>query len=597
MPKNKPTIGKLMVESLTSEQITDLLTVVSNSTDLTRFMDECTKIDPDMAATVKKILAADKGSDGRGEAKPSVSLKRTMEFWASLWRRFYDLIAELGDEDGKYAVQDYHWEEPYFDGSSLADDLEPIAKDMLKLIDDVYDEVNDPDLFLNAMQEIEDQIGLYPEWMGVEHGEPCGLEENMTQCVLKWQWRSSERDTDPGRSFAEKTISIGNDFEMVALDVESISRFFIQLPDDVCREIYVFLKEGDHGADLENTYSAWHQINHHFEERFEPGKYLESCQKHLQNNWRYGKPLVDDALSRKEYRAAESFLVQTFFSYLSGYRKKTWYPETSLLLTERISHFEEGEKDIALLLITWSDVAIRLKNTGRSIAAKFQAVVFDAPEKWDAVLAGYRRLSGSDAQGTLSELFGRWKNEMAARSYSNFMESSSVKDTWIHWLIDAQLDATEKRRWFLDKLAEWLSYLKDNSTAFKKQWHRLVPLTRDLPEGQKIAKKYPNFWETVLRESNLKDDLTRSRQNGLKQIKAGPYLTTVLEVWQKQLRHVAPDPADVRKANYEYHARWAHAVFELNKDGYKVLIAQWRKKHDRRRNLWRDLKMRQLPIE
>jgi len=596
MPKNKPTIGKMLVESLTSEQIAGLLTVVSGSADLNQFMDKFTKIDPDMAATVKKILVANQGSIGRGKAKPVVSLKRTMEFWASLWRRFDDTLAELGDEDGKYAVQDHHWEEPYFDGSSLADDLEPIAKEMLKLIDDVYDEVNDPDVFLNALQEMEDQIGLYPEWMGVEHGEPCVLEENMTQCVLKWQWRSSGRDTDPGRSLAEKTISIGNDFELVALGEKSISEFFFQLPDDVCREIYQFLQEGDHGADLKNTYSAWHQIHHYFEERFEPVRYLESCRKYLAKNWRYGKPLVEDALSHNNFQSAESYLVKTFESYLSRYRKKTWSPETSLLLAERGSYLDKDEKDIPLLLNMWGDVAMRLKDIGRSIAAKFQSVVFDTPEKWDEVLKAYRRLSGSDVQGTLPPLLSQWENEMAARSYPYFMEPASVSDTWIHWLIEAQLAAKNGKKEFSSTMTAWLSHLKDDVKAFKKQWRWLVPLTIDLSQGQKISKKYPVFWDTVFHKSDTADDLITSRCNSLNKMSADAFLTTIIEVWQNQLRHIVPDPADVHKANYEYHARWAQAAFELNKDEYQVLIAQWRKKHDRRRNLWRDLKKRHLPI-
>ena len=290
MPRSTSTIGKMLVKSLTSDQIADLLTVVSESTDLNQFMDGFTKIDPDMAATVKKILAARKEPASKGKTKPLTSLKRTMEFWASLWRRFDDIIGEVGDEKGKYAVQDHHWEPPYFDRSSLAYDLESIAKDMLGLIDDVYDEVNDPDLFLNALQKMDDQINSYPEWMGVEYGEPCVLEESMTQCVLAWLWRSLQHERNPGSRLSEKTISLENAFEMVALDGKALTAYYARLPDEVCREIYDFLQEGDHGANLESTYSAWHQIHHAFEERFDPESYLESCRKHLANNWRYGNP-------------------------------------------------------------------------------------------------------------------------------------------------------------------------------------------------------------------------------------------------------------------------------------------------------------------
>jgi hypothetical protein len=168
------------MKSLTSEQIAGLLTVVSASTDLNIYMEKFEKIDPDMATTVKKILATDQDSASRGKTGRLTSLQRTMEHWFSLWRNYDGIISEVGDEEGKYAVQDHHWEEPYFDGGSLALDLEPIAEDMLTLMEDVYDEVDDPDLFLKALEEIDNQIGSYPEWMGADHGEPCVLEEKLT---------------------------------------------------------------------------------------------------------------------------------------------------------------------------------------------------------------------------------------------------------------------------------------------------------------------------------------------------------------------------------------------------------------------------------
>jgi hypothetical protein len=124
----------------------------------------------------------------------------------------------------------------------------------------------------------------------------------------------------------------------------------------------------------------------------------------------------------------------------------------------------------------------------------------------------------------------------------------------------------------------------------------LAPLTADLSQRKKFERKYPSFWETVLEENDSKDDLTVSRRKGLKRMNSGALLKSVLEVWQKQLRYIVPDPADARKSDYEYHAQWAQAVFELNKDEYRALISRWRKKHDRRRNLWRDLKVRHLPV-
>jgi len=519
-----------------------------------------------------------------------------MEYWSSLWRNYDGIISEVGDEKGKYAVQDHHWEAPYFDGSSLAEDLEPIAEDMLTLMEDVYNEVDDPDLFLKALEEIDEQIGSYPEWMGADYVEPCVLEEKLTQCVLKWLWLSSHRERNPGQTFAEKAFYIENAFERVALDENEFTGFFIRLPDGVCREIYEFLKEGDHHMNLDNTYSAWHHINHNYEERFDAGKYLESCRKYLDKNWRYGRPLVDEAIKQNDFQKAESFLVKTFSSYLEGYGEKGWCPEASLLLIEKSSFVNKGDEEIVSLLTSWADVAKRLNHPGRSAAAALQAVAFHTPENWNTVLKAYRSLSKPDTQGALAPLFIQWKNEMAARSYPYFMDSSKVADTWIHWLIDAILDIKQDKKCFLNKLAEWLSDLKDNTKAVKKQWRWLALLTRDLPESEKIKVKHPSFWDTVLPEGNSKGDLTASRRKGLREMKAGLYLKTVLEVWEKQLWHIVPDPANAHKSNYEEYARWAQALFELNRDEYRVLISHWRKKHNRRRNLWRDMKARHLPV-
>ena len=139
MPRKKVNIGQMLVQSLTLEQIAGLLTVISSSSDLNLYMQKFEETDPDMAAAVKRILSIGSDSKGRSKTKPLASLKRTMESWEALWQSYDDIVSQVGDEDGRYAFQDHHWEPPYFDGSSLAYDLEPIAEKMLTIMDEVMD--------------------------------------------------------------------------------------------------------------------------------------------------------------------------------------------------------------------------------------------------------------------------------------------------------------------------------------------------------------------------------------------------------------------------------------------------------------------------
>ncbi|MBT8364399.1 MAG: hypothetical protein KJP23_06800 [Deltaproteobacteria bacterium] len=590
--KNKEIkIGQLLMESLTTEQIACILEVVASAGDLQSLMDDFKKADPDMAATVNKILKGGRtAADGKTESRLA-SHKRTMEYWNSLWRHWDEIVAEVGNEEGKYAVQDHHWEEPYFDGSFFASDLEPIARDILGLINDVYKSVEDPDLFVEALADIEENISSYPEWMGAEYGEPCELEKNATFCVLKWLWSGLQHEPHPGITLLEKVFEIEQLYELVYLNQNACVEFFVKLPADACREIYAYLQDEAHAIDLGNVYSPWHQINHDYESRFDSAKYLGTCRRHLNHNWRYGRPLVDDALNRKDFQEAERWLEKTFSSFLERKRQGTWYPEFSLLIAQYGYYMEEGREEITDLLGIWSKVSLKIGDLQRGAAAQLQGVIFRLPEDCEAVIKEYKRMISPKIKKTIDPLFERWKTEMAERSFSRYMDAPTVSDSWIHWLIEASLDPKKKKEWFVSKLNGWLSELKQDKKTFKKQWRWLARLTSDLPGSKTLEQKYPVFYKTALPEESSPNDLLGNfRCSGLKKMNAGPSLIVGMEVWKEHLHLIVPDPANAYKSDYTNHASWSKAVHELNQKTYNALISRWRKKHNRRRNLWRDMK-------
>jgi hypothetical protein len=171
------------------------------------------------------------------------------------------------------------------------------------------------------------------------------------------------------------------------------------------------------------------------------------------------------------------------------------------------------------------------------------------------------------------------------------MDAPRVSDSWVHWLIEASLDPKKKKKWFTNKLNGWLNDLKKDKRIFKKQWHWLARLTSDLPDSKRLVRKYPVFCKTALPAEASADDLLGTfRNRGLKKMNAGLNLNIAMEVWKDHLHLIMPDPADAYKSDYTDHAAWCKAVHELNKNSYSALISQWRKKHKRRRNLWRDIR-------
>ena len=413
-------VGEILVQSLTMDQIAHLLDVVFRAGDEARYVDGFKKADPDIAETVERVLKMNSGEIQEPLLRPVASNQRILEYWNSLWERWDTMVLDVGDEKGKYAVQDRHWEPPYFDGYALAADLDEIAADMVGIIDGVYNLVKDPTLFRAAMEEIDANISLYPEWMG--EGEGCMLGKKATRSVLKWLWLASHKDLHPGSAFLDKVYELEDEIDMVDLDDDESIAFFAELPDAVCREIYECFRNDDHGKSREDVYSKWHKINRLYEERFDSAKYLDTCRKHLAENWQYGQPLIDDAIAQGDYGKADSLLQQTFSSYLDRDEKNIWHPEISLLLVER--SYYPGEEEIARLLESWGSVAENLGNVKRSAASRLQNVVYRAAEDWEAIICEYKKLHVPGVKGVIDLLFSEWQTEMARRSIPSEMDNN-----------------------------------------------------------------------------------------------------------------------------------------------------------------------------
>jgi hypothetical protein len=185
---------------------------------------------------------------------------------------------------------------------------------------------------------------------------------------------------------------------------------------------------------------------------------------------------------------------------------------------------------------------------------------------------------------------------MARRSVSHERDDAFLACTWIHWLIAAELDAAAGRKTFVERVLGWLRELCTDGKAFERDWPLLARLTADLPGIDGLRKRYPAFCDVVLPKKGQASELEKARHEGLRRMDAGECLEPALEVWMSMLHRIVPDPAVTYGSRYETHAAWMKALHEMNGQQYKRLLAEWQETHKRRRNLWRDLAGRGLPL-
>ncbi|MBN1982199.1 MAG: hypothetical protein JW795_11750, partial [Chitinivibrionales bacterium] len=312
MKKKSFSTGQKLTAALTQEQIESILDIVGNSTIIEKLQINEKKCEADLLNTVKAVLQPDrnkKPQSSQPSAPPVTSKDKSLKEWNDLWGQWYGFVGEIGDEDGNYVIQEHHWEEPYFDGSAVASDLEKVATEMIKRIETVYDLVGEPGLFTSAIEEIEDAIKSYPDWMGAEN--ECCLEYQTTHCILKWFWLSIRDDAAAGTLLLEWLDEIALQYTIVLLDRAAIIDFIVSLPEMMCRQIHDELQNGRYSQEQEKTYSPWNAIAKEFERRYDKKRYFDHCAHDLEENWHDGIPLIQKAFDEKDWNVAQEWLVKT----------------------------------------------------------------------------------------------------------------------------------------------------------------------------------------------------------------------------------------------------------------------------------------------
>lgn len=583
--------GEQIQNALTARQIAAVLdaVLVSEKMDVRGFLERLAKTDPDAARIVDRLLTSGKMDGSPAGKESSLSKDKLLEQWSGLWAEWDDIVSEVGDEDGRYAEQDAHWEPAFFDSAALATDLEQVAEKMLSALEEVVLHLDQPrELFSEALAELESGIDGYPEWMGVEYGEPCVLGAKTTTCILRWLWLHARNEDDPELRFLETFQAQLAELTVLELDRQTCGDFFANLSPEEGRRIHSHIRAGTFPVEEDaSRWTIWDQVRYELDQRFDPDKYLATCRRKLADDWQYGLPLIEDAQAKGDLESLETWLTRTFSSLLR--LKEDWRPEDTLIIDHLRYISRDQEKSIIRLLDIWADTAQAMGNPARAATARFQEAMVPHKSDIQVVLQRLADLQEPETEQVLNLLTEAWTNYLAYFSGCRGEESS-----WVHWLMEAARQGSAGRTYFKAKLGEWLAALSADFKRFRKEYDCLECLTADLADLGDLGKKYPGLI-ALLRGGNIDDPLHRSRRELLRAHQVQELMDDVPAVWRKHVLKMIPDPASARQSRYGHHARWMQALHELDQPSYERMLKTWRDKYHRRKNLWGEMRALGLP--
>lgn len=553
--------------------------------------------DSDLADAVERFFAADISATSAGDAV-AASDRRTLELWHESWAKWASCVGELGDTEGAYANQERHWHPPEFDPTALAADLELAALTLAPQLERAFALLNQPDWFERAVTEIDAGIASYPDTMYAEE-DVCVLGPHATRCVLHWLWLAVAAEPAPGAALAERFWPLENGLVHVALDVEAGAKFFADLPEAAAREAHTWPRQPAVAEADADTRSVWHRVRLDYDRRFDPAAHLRGCEESLGRNWRYGEPLIADALARGDLVAAEDFLTRTAGSLLRLQSDEPWIPEQPLMEFRRYGWPEEEQRALVALLAQWAEIAERAGQPARAASCRLQLVLWSTAGDWPPVFAAFEQFAAAGGDAAVGEtLFTAWCDyEVACCGLAPWgtKRTTARGDSWLHRLLDARRHPAAARPELLSHLATWLDQCREHWACFKQHWSSLALFTRSRAEHGRIASEYPAFSLHVLRATYSMDTVrAKSVSDAMATLGLDDALASPLPIWREHLHLLEPSPAHLTSL-YTEPAKWMKALAELNRPRYDTVLAQRRTEFHRRRNLWRDLKAAHCP--
>ncbi len=551
----------------------------------------CAQLGEDTGTTLCSILHQ---LEDQGAAAPQPSLHRLEQEWRQAWSAWDDIIEESSHEEGEFIEQEAHWEPPYLDVCTIAERLEAVAERLLPIVDGVLQHQLDPDFEL--MEEVDGDIRAIgadlPEWFG-EHHFDWLLGPKLTALVLRWQWLSAPGGAT-GYTVLEDIRMAEADSDRWSLDGETLLAFVHSMPDDHQRELLAGMTAERDAPPwayvLTQTRSPWFTVYKELTQRWNPAGELAICRAAIASDWSLAIPVLEDLLERDALDEAEPVIEQALATLLYLRGGERWSPIEGLLLDHRTLRYRHPPTtQLPDLLRLCSQVATRHGDGELASAWETQAILYERWHDWDAVLDHLATLRASSEPRIAEHFFGLWSALLVQRANRyHHGQKTGLVESWIPILTQALWEETSSERTLIE-LRTWLDGATSSpkSFGFARPW--LAVLTQDLG----LEGAAPTLME-LLSEQCSTD--APSRRVQLRRVGAATLVPQLLAIWRHHAPSLVPDPRHNHKSSYGSHAAWLGAVHELDAEAYERILETWKRHHGRRRNLWKAISAKGLPV-
>ncbi len=304
-------------------------------------------------------------------------------------------------------------------------------------------------------------------------------------------------------------------------------------------------------------------------------------------------PVIQDLIAQQNYPESLCVVQDTLNSLLkSTWKDSTWSPESTFLFTmSGLFSLEANCEKIQTLLGYYQQVATALGQSERGAALQLQLIGLKHRFNWLEMLSGFNCAEISST--TREKLSKSWRDyilELTGNRLGGLPASESTSSWWLSWLLDSVIFDEPTKSEFQSQIERWLLDFNAPNLGAARNFQALRLLSYDLAVlSGESWNSYPHFQAVVLVPQSMQTKDSQSRQSFLQQLAPDALWQKVMIYWQNHLQLWIPQPETVHRSDYTKPAQWLCAFREISPAGYQNLLAQWRIKHKKRRNLWKKL--------